>query len=87
MPREGRLSSKGQVVIPREIRAKLGLRRGDRVRFELLEGKRVVIQPAVDPPPDVFVRAGGDVVEGVLRESSDEDELKVARLLRALGAG
>lgn len=74
-------------MIPREIRAKLGLRRGDRVRFELLEGKRVVIQPAVDPPPDVFVRAGSEVVQGVLRESSDEDELKVARLLRALGAG
>lgn len=71
----------------RENKVKLGPRRGDRVKFELLEGKRVVIQPAADPPSGIFVRAGSEVVEGLLRESSDEDELKIARLLRALGAG
>lgn len=43
-----RLSSKGQVVIPEEIRAALGLEPG--VRFVVLAEKDVVVLKRIDPP-------------------------------------
>jgi len=39
-----RISSKGQVTIPQEVREELGLRTGDRVDFVRAEG-RIVLQP------------------------------------------
>jgi AbrB family looped-hinge helix DNA binding protein len=39
-----RISSKGQVTIPQEIRVRLGLREGDRVDYVCDQG-RVYIQP------------------------------------------
>jgi len=85
MSAETKISSKGQVVIPKDIRTRLGLKPGDRVRFDVLEGKRVVMQPAVKPPSDVFVEAGSRRVEEILHDASETDDRKVARLLRALG--
>ena len=43
-----RLSSKGQVVIPEEIRAALGLEPG--ARFVVLAEKDVVVLKRIDPP-------------------------------------
>lgn len=85
MATETRISSKGQVVIPKDIRKKLGLKPGDMVKFETLEGKRAIIQPAAEPTPDIFVKAGSEVVEETLREANLADDKKIARLLRALG--
>jgi antitoxin PrlF len=42
---ETTVSSKGQVTVPIEIRKRLGVRGGDRLRFVLKEGD-VVLQPA-----------------------------------------
>jgi antitoxin PrlF len=39
-----KMSSKGQVTIPQEVRQWLGLRPGDRVDF-LKEGERTIIRP------------------------------------------
>jgi antitoxin PrlF len=39
------VSSKGQVTIPHQIRARLGLKEGDRLEFTV-EGDRTVIRPA-----------------------------------------
>ncbi|MBW1980130.1 MAG: AbrB/MazE/SpoVT family DNA-binding domain-containing protein [Deltaproteobacteria bacterium] len=41
---EAVLSSKGQVVLPREIRETLGLREGDRLRVEI-EDDHITIRP------------------------------------------
>jgi AbrB family looped-hinge helix DNA binding protein len=82
---EVRLSSKSQIVIPKRIRDELGLRPGDKVRFEVLTGKRAVLQAATAPPEDVFVRAGRRIVEDVLGKAKKVDELKIKRLLRSLG--
>ena len=38
------MTSKGQITIPKEIRQRLGLERGDRVIFEC-EAGRVVLKP------------------------------------------
>jgi AbrB family looped-hinge helix DNA binding protein len=80
-----RLSSKGQMVIPKEIREKAGLKPGDIVKLELLEDKKILIQPGAEPPSDIFAEAGSAVVEDLLRDSKSEDEVKIKNLLRSLG--
>ena len=44
-----KITSKGQVTLPREIRERLGVQDGDRVRFEM-EAGRVVIYPQRETP-------------------------------------
>ena len=46
-----RLSSKGQVVIPEEIRKRLGLKEGD--QFVVIGEKDAVILKTIVPPPVV----------------------------------
>jgi AbrB family looped-hinge helix DNA binding protein len=48
-----RLSSKGQVVIPKDIRKKMALRRG--TEFELLlQDGQIVLKPITDNPIDLL---------------------------------
>jgi AbrB family looped-hinge helix DNA binding protein len=44
MDGEARLTSKGQMTIPKEIRDRLGMRPGDRIRFTLLPDGRVIMR-------------------------------------------
>ncbi len=44
-----KITSKGQVTLPREIRERLGVQDGDRVRFEVENGA-VVLYPQRDTP-------------------------------------
>jgi antitoxin PrlF len=44
MKRSSRISSKGQVTVPAEVRQRLGLRSGDRVEF-VTENGRTTIRP------------------------------------------
>jgi AbrB family looped-hinge helix DNA binding protein len=43
---EARMTSKGQITLPKEIRLKLGLKQGDRVRFIVEDDGRVRLLPA-----------------------------------------
>lgn len=43
---EARMSSKGQITLPKEIRDRLGLKQGDRVRFIIEDDGRVRLLPA-----------------------------------------
>ena len=45
MQKQARVTSKGQITVPQEIRNRLGLATGDRVEF-VVEGERTVIRPA-----------------------------------------
>lgn len=45
MHQSSKISSKGQVTVPREIRKRLGVKTGDRVEFVLDDGK-ISIRPA-----------------------------------------
>ena len=85
MATEVRISTKGQVVIPKEVREKLGLKPGDRVKIEAVEGRRAIIQSAVEPPEEIFVKAGDRLVDETLREANRRDEVKIRRLLKSLG--
>jgi len=73
---ETRLLEKGRVTIPQELRSRLGLRKGDKIKF-LIEGDIVRL---------VIPNLGGDVVEetvGILKGIEPEmtpEELEEAFL-------
>lgn len=43
---EARLSSKGQVTVPRDIRERLKLKLGDKLRFRITDNGQVVVEAA-----------------------------------------
>ena len=49
-----RVSSKGQTVIPKAVRQKLGLKTGDLIRFEVNEKGRVTIDKVRPVEEDPF---------------------------------
>ncbi|MHB1869061.1 MAG: AbrB/MazE/SpoVT family DNA-binding domain-containing protein [Nitrososphaerales archaeon] len=84
---ETTLSSKGQVVLPKDLRAKLGIKEGDKLRVEVDEKtKTIVMRPQIEPPEEIFVHAGTKLTSSILRESDELDETKIKRLLKAIGA-
>ena len=50
---QARLSSKGQLVIPKEVREFLHVRAGDRIDFVVRDDGEVVIRPAVTDLADL----------------------------------
>jgi len=76
------VSNKGQVVIPKEARDRLGLSPGTPLRVEV-EGKRLILAPWHDLPETAFVRAGSKITEPILREAKKSD--RTDRLLKDLG--
>jgi AbrB family looped-hinge helix DNA binding protein len=60
-----RLSSKGQIVIPAEVRSQLGLKKGSILTVRL-EGKKMVIEPVEELPQEVFIEAEEDIVDRAL---------------------
>jgi len=77
-----KVSSRGQVVIPKEIRERLGLKPGTILNVSI-EGKRIILEPALEPP-EIFVELGEKSGE-ILRELRRESEERIKRLLRDLG--
>ena len=70
-----RITSKGQVTIPKNIRQVLGVKPGDRVEFELLPDQRVVVKPALATA--VFER-----YVGYLATKNGEDPDRIVAQLR-----
>lgn len=79
-----KVSSKGQIVIPEEIRRKLGLQRGSLIKA-VVDGNKIVLVPAIEPPHEAFVSGGPNLVMQALKESKSSDDRKLRTLLRALG--
>jgi antitoxin PrlF len=48
---QSRITSKGQVTVPVEVRRKLGLKRGDRVEFRELGGETIIVRAAETESP------------------------------------
>lgn len=78
-----RLSGKGQIVIPAEVRSQLGLKKGSTLTLGL-EGRKIVIEPLEELPQDVFIEAEEDIVDRALAEAKESSD-KVKQLLRDLG--
>jgi len=72
--KEVKVTSRGQVTIPKEIREALGLRPGDRIVFEKTE-EGVVISKRMDMSPF-------DKYTGYLSDVEEEDSDRIVRKLR-----
>jgi AbrB family looped-hinge helix DNA binding protein len=69
-----RTSSKGQVVIPVEIREKLGIKPGQMVNL-ILEGERVVITPLPEDPIKALrgsLKGKPSLTKALLKERKEE---------------
>lgn len=81
-------SAKGQVVIPAEIREKIGLKPGGKVLVTLAGEKKVTIEPIPDDPIEAacgFLKGGPSLTQALLeerREDRKREEAKFARFLR-----
>lgn len=60
------VSSKGQVVIPQEIREKMKIREGQRVKIEEVDGTIIIVPVPKDP-----VRA----LKGITKETKGSTEI------------
>lgn len=82
------LSSKGQIVIPKDIRDALGLREGDKLEVSL-EGHRMVLQTVSEKYPDWRTLQGAygpvdQTTSEILAEARREEFEKERRLLEHL---
>ena len=81
-------SAKGQVVIPAELRAWIGLRPGGKVLVALAGGRKVAIEPVPDDPIEAacgMLQGGPSLTRALLedrKEDLEREEKKFARLLR-----
>jgi antitoxin PrlF len=60
-----RITSKGQVTIPKPLRDHLDLKRGSFVEFELAEDGRVFLIPRQPRPESKFARLRGSARSGM----------------------
>ena len=65
-----KLTSKGQAVIPKEIRERLGLKPGDDVSFELMIGNAVIMDRVSPNDIDYLIA----ISESLCEWDSDADE-------------
>ena len=66
------VTSKGQITIPAELRAKLDLKEGDKVEFFLDRSGRVLMRPRNLPPTAVFENAPRRVRPAAAKMTDDE---------------
>lgn len=78
MDASARLTSKGQVTIPKSVRDALGLREGDEVLFRVEESRAVVAKT-----PDFLELAGTVLVPAAKRGTPWNEVLRRARADRA----
>lgn len=48
------ITSKGQITIPKDVRDRLGLRKGDRVEFKIAKNNTAILVPRTTRTDDVF---------------------------------
>jgi AbrB family looped-hinge helix DNA binding protein len=60
-----KMTSKGQVTIPRRLREHLGLKPGSDIEFELAEDGRVFLKTRELPPESRFARLRGSAGPGM----------------------
>jgi len=78
-----KVSSKGQVVIPKKIREKLGITKGSVLNVKL-DGKKIILETVQQPPQEIFIKAGKEITDKLLREAKTTSD-KSYKLLAALG--
>lgn len=83
---EATVTSKGQVTLPKELRERLRLREGDKVRFTAEQGGRIVVARAGHSIRDMFGILGKPPRSLTLKEMDEViRQAAVDRFLRAVG--
>jgi AbrB family looped-hinge helix DNA binding protein len=80
MDAAAKLSSKGQLTVPKSVRDALGLQEGDEVIFHV-EGDRAVLART----PDFLALAGSVTVPAARRNAAWDDVIRKTRAGRASG--
>ena len=71
---EVNVDDKGRVLIPKEVRDKVGLKAGGRARLKV-ENERIIIMPPI--PPEEFI----EEMEGCIKEGTPTiDPLKLKKI-------
>jgi AbrB family looped-hinge helix DNA binding protein len=78
MRQEAKITSKGQITLPAALRAKWGLRDGDKVEFHTDTLGNVVVRPRNAKPSAVFEQFGDRVMKSHV--GSDDDAIAAAIL-------
>jgi AbrB family looped-hinge helix DNA binding protein len=78
MDASARVTSKGQITVPKAVRDALGIKQGDHVVFRV-EGNRAVLART----PDFLSLAGSVRVPAAKRNAAWEDVIRKTRLARA----
>ena len=85
--RPNRVTSKGQVTIPVEIRRAIGIRPGDAVDF-VREGQRLIVRRIADPTTEELARdMGYDSAEALAAAVEEGAAVNAARDLQAVREG
>jgi len=66
-----RVSKKGQITIPRDVREALGLRSGDRVEI-VVEGGKAILKPLKKSPEEVYGKLSSFAKKAVSVEEMDQ---------------
>ena len=85
---EATVTSKGQVTLPRELRKRLGIQRGSRIRFTIPASGAVRVEPVLYELEDLWRMAdldgqdSGDGAGGVVTPRMTFEEMDAAKARR-----
>lgn len=82
---ESKITSKGQLTLPKTVRTALGVAVGDTVRFVMQDNKVVVETATEEPHEDPAVMAFLDTIEGSIHTASDLP-VEMMEVMKALTA-
>lgn len=82
---ESKITSKGQLTLPKTVRAALGVGAGDTVRFVFQDDKIIVEVASIKPMDDPAVAAFLDTLEGSIH-SATEFPVELMEVMKALTA-
>ncbi|MCX9025812.1 MAG: AbrB/MazE/SpoVT family DNA-binding domain-containing protein [Candidatus Methanoperedens sp.] len=79
------VSSKGQIVIPKNIRESFGLTEGNKLKIFRENRKIILIAEPEIKPSELFVGSSPEVGDEALKASRMIDEAKIQKLLNDIG--
>ena len=76
---EATVTSKGQVTLPRELRKRLGIQRGSRIRFSIPTSGAVKVEPVLYDLEDLWKMADAGGQAGGVMTFDEMDAAKARR--------
>jgi len=76
---EATVTSKGQVTLPRELRRRLGIQRGSRIRFSIPSSGAVKVEPVLYDLEDLWNMADRGRQAGGVMTFEEMDAAKIRR--------